>query len=220
MQCAIDGCKRVYAVDVNDEIKRIRAQKCMSMDKDYPKFMKYTHKIPVTKNGRERDYAEIKKDRDRVAKRIDEDIVCPMNWMQECLDKIQMSLRTNTVDTLSFLVEKPKVLATNRQMAKIRSIVEDLDAFTRRFIAASDYDSDDDDDALDLLTNKNEEVYQVVSNMKIAFPTMHRLVSTALGYDGVNREDRKYKQATKYTVKMLNVLYNAKKELFLSCFTR
>ena len=206
-------------MDVNDEIKRIRAQKCMSMDKDYPKFMKYTHKIPVTKNGRDRDYAEIKKDRDRVAKRIDEDIVCPMNWMQECLDKIQMSPQTNTVDTLSFLVERPKAQATHLQMDKIRAIVEDLDAFTRRFLAVNDYD-DGDDDAFDLLVNKNEEIYQVVSKMKIAFPTMHRLISTSLGYDGAARNDRKYKQATKYAVKMLNVLYNAKKDMFLSCFTR
>jgi hypothetical protein len=57
-QVAIDGIKRQYAVDPNDEIARIRDMDCMKREKDYPLFMKYTHKIPVTKNGAERPYED------------------------------------------------------------------------------------------------------------------------------------------------------------------
>lgn len=191
----------------------------MNKEKDFPKFMKYTHKIPVTKNGNERPYEEIKKDRNKVVKRIDDDIICPMNWMQECLEKIQGMTYTQWINTLDFLVEKPKTPATNRQMDKIRRIVKDLDAFARKFNAINQLD-ENDDESLELLINKSEEVYEVVSKMKISFPTMYRLIETTFGYDSRARNDRKYKTATKYAIKTLNVLYRANKDLFLSCFIR
>ena len=220
MQCAIDGCKRLYAVDVNDEIKRIRAQECMNKEKDFPKFMKYTHKIPVTKNGNERPYEEIKKDRNKVAKRIDDEIICPMNWMQECLDKIQGMTRIERLNILNFLVEKPKAHASHKQMSKIRRIIEDLDAFTRYYTFSDNLDYEEDNDNESLLINKSEEIYEAVSKMKIMFPTMYRLIETTFGYDSRARNDTKYKKATKYAIKTLNVLYRANKDLFLSCFIR
>ena len=219
MQVAIDGCKRLYAVDVNDEIKRIRSMKCMSKDKDFPKFMKYTHKIPVTKNGKDRPYEEIKNDRNRVAKRIDDDIVCPMNWMQERLEKIQGASTSDGTDILSLMAEKSKKAPTFNQMNKIRKIIEDYDSFTKHIIATNDFDDEDDLEILKTLEDKSEEVYQIVSKMKISFPTMYRMIEASFGYEGNTRNDRKYKNITKYTVKTMNVLYRANKDLFLSCFT-
>jgi len=43
--------------------------------------MRYTHKIPVTHNGKERPQEEIKSDRKKVEKRIDNELICPMNWL-------------------------------------------------------------------------------------------------------------------------------------------
>lgn len=220
---AIDGCKRIYAVNAEDEIKRIRSKECMNKDKDYPKFMKYTAKIPTTKNGKERDYSDIKADKRKVEKRIDPDIVCPMNWMQECLEKIQGLNSSNGIDIFSLMIEKPKKAPTFKQMNRIRDIVEEYDAFTRYMLTNNNYDDEDDfrnDSGVSLLKEKSEEVYEAVSKMKISLPTMYRLIEASLGYEGNTRNDRKYKKLTRYTTKTLNVLYRANPELFMSCFLK
>ena len=104
-QVAIDGIKRQYAVDPNDEIARIRDMDCMKRKKDYPEFIKYTHKIQMTKNGEERPYDEIKKEKRSVVKRVDKNLVCPMNYLEEYLDKIQGASRGDVVDTSEFFVK-------------------------------------------------------------------------------------------------------------------
>ena len=74
-QVIIDGCKREYEIDGENEIKRISKMSCMTILKktrehtkngslkfmkcDFPKFMKYTREIKYTKNGKELPYSEI-----------------------------------------------------------------------------------------------------------------------------------------------------------------
>ena len=222
MQCAIDGCKRLYAVDVNDEIKRIRSMKCMSMEKDYPKFMRYTSKIPSVKNGKPRSSEDISRDKGKVDKRIDKDIICPMNWMQENLEKIQMdSNKSAGLNILSFLIDKPKNIPSASQMKKIRKIVEELDSFSIYYLKKiSNRDEDSDNEYLSLLISKYEEVYDAVSKMTISVPTMFRLIQTSFGYVGRVNTNAVYSNATKYVSRMLNVLYHANKERFRLCFNR
>lgn len=219
MQVAIDGCKRLYAVNASDEIRRIRAQKCMCKSKDYPKFMKFTHKIPITRNGKERPYKDIAIDKKKVEKRIDKKIICPMNWMQERLERIQGSSTEEYTDDFLYLTERPKARINNNQMNKIRAIVEEFDAFARRYSATAQYD-DDDDFVDNALVDKSEDVYEIVSKMKVNPATMHRLVESTLGYNDSVHKDKIYKKASKYALRTFNVLYRANKELFLGCFVR
>ena len=192
----------------------------MKTKQDYPKFMKYTHKITVTKNGKERSYDEIRKDRNRVERRIDKDMVCPMNWMQENLEKIQGMRINDCENILDYLTDKPEKDPTRKQMAKIRKIIEDYDAFIRRNTDNKDINNEEDEsETIDVLESKADQVYNIVSKMKISLPTMYRLISSSLGYEGHTRNDRKYKKISKYTVRTLNVLYNSNQSLFLSCFT-
>lgn len=215
-QLAIDGCKKIFEINVNDEIKRIRSQKCMDKEKDFPKFMRYTHKIPITKNGKDRPYEEIKKDKDRVVKRIDNDIICPMNWLIECLEKIQGAGSPTGIDIKTLMVEKPKPKATDMQMRKIRKIIEDYDAFTIGYMYNDE--SFPTEYSESLLKNKSEEVYEKISNMKISLSTMYRLIESCMGYNGRTNIDKVYKNATKYATKTLNVLHHSNRERFLSCF--
>ena len=218
MQCAIDGCKRVYAVNVADEIKRVRSMQCMNMEKDYPKFMRYTSKIPSVKNGKPRPHEDISRDKDKVDKRIDKDIVCPMNWMQDNLEKIQMAQYKYSEDINKFLVNRPKEKANDMQMKRIRSIIEEFDSLNRRLLSITD-DNDDDDENNDImlaLSLKTQEVFDVVSKMKMRFSTMYRLVESSLGCEYMVA--KRYKYASKYAIKTLNVLYHANPKMFLSCF--
>lgn len=215
MQCAIDGVKREYAVNPTDEIERIRNMSCMKKERDYPLFVKYTHKIAVTKNGVERPYDDIKKERRSVDKRINNEIVCPMNYLQSHLDKIQGAAKTNTIDTSKLFI-KMKGIANNRQMSKIRELVEEYDSFvTKNMIYA-----EKDNEYLDLIIEKTKDVQEKISKIKISAITMNRLIETCLGFMGRTHIDKKYNEATKHISKTFNLLYHADKEKFLRNFKR
>ena len=215
-QLAIDGCKKVFAVDVNDDIARIRSQPCMNRQFDYPRFMKWTHKIPVTKNGKERPQEDIKTERKKVYKRIDEKLICPMNWLQDCLDKIQGASKDGFVDTKEFFINNPGK-ADNRQMSKIRKIVEEYDGYTKRLMGYL-IDDIEDDEILELLMLKTDETYEKLKGLKMSKVTINRLVGSVIGIDMGVKNDFKYKITSKYTRKMMNLLYNCNREYFLSCF--
>jgi len=217
-QVSIDGCKKVFEVDPNEDILRIRSQQCMNREKDYPKFMKYTHKIAVTKNGKERPYDEIKKDKLKVKQRIDESIVCPMNWLQECLDKIQGISKRNCVETYEYLALRPEgKMAHSRQMSKVREIIENYDFFVKKYMLT--FDEEDEDSILPFI-EKTEKVIQMLRNTRMSQLTIYRLIETSLGLERDTRSDRVYRDASKYTRKMLNMLYMSNKEKFLECFVK
>ena len=214
-QLAIDGCKKIFSVNVNNDILRIRQQPCMNRQKDYPKFMKWTAKIPVTKNGKERPYEDIKQDKKKVCNRIDDKLVCPMNWLQDCLDRIQGSEKDNVIDTHLFLSDRPPGKPKATQMGKIRKAVEEYDWFVKQFMQLY---HDDEDMEIFPLIERTEEIIAKVSGMKISNITIYRLIETALGIEGRTHRDKIYRNATKYTRKMMNVLYQTNREKFLKCF--
>lgn len=213
MQVAIDGIKRQYAVDPNDEIARIRDMDCMKRKKDYPAFMKYTHKIQMTKNGEERPYEEIKKEKSRIFRRIDKNLVCPMNYLQEHLDKIQGASRSDVVDTSEFFV-KLKGKANNRQMSKIREIIEEYDIFVKRHMI----EYADDKDVIYDIIEKTKDVLESLKKLKITAITMNRLIETCLGIMGKTHTESQYNEAVKYVRKTFNLLYHTNPQMFLSNF--
>ena len=102
-QVLIDSCKREYEIDGNAEIERIANLDCMKLNKyyvsqsgkvksykcDFPEFMKYTREIKYTKDGKELPHEEINEMKNKLKRRINKDLVCPMNWLEYWLDKIQ-----------------------------------------------------------------------------------------------------------------------------------
>lgn len=210
-QLAIDGCKRVFEVDVNNDIARIRSQPCMKMEKDYPAFMKWTKDVPLTKNGKERPYADIKEEKDKIKERINKEIKCPMNWLQECLDKIQGIDKKHGIKILDFFVklEKP---ASNRQLSRVRKLIEEYDYYVRGHL-----DYYDDSEGIELLTNYHNKIMESIRSKPINKYTMNRLIETSFGVVGGGR---RYKKATKLTRKMLNMLYQYDKQTFLSNFVK
>ena len=202
-------------MDANDEIERIRNMSCMKRKKDFPLFMKYTHKIPVTKNGAERPYEEIKQERRKVNRRIDHSIVCPMNYLETHLDKIQGSERTHAVNTYEYFI-KMKGKADNRQMSKIRELIEEYDAFVTKMMIYAD----DNPDYYALILLRTQELQDTISKMKVSAVTMNRLIETCLGVMGQANTDAQYNDATKYISKTFALLHRMNKEKFLRNFKR
>lgn len=224
-QVAIDSCKREYEVDPIVEIERIKKMDCMNLTKDVwvgdklkkvrcdlPEFMKYTKEVKFTKNGVEIPYEEVKEKRDKIKGRINQNLVCPMNWLQEILDNIQMASNENTTPTEEFFI-KMNGKGNAYQMTKIIKIVQEYDNFI-----LDNLHRQDDEDFIGELLEYIENIKTTLSKIKIGnIITINRLIETSLGLEKLNN-NFKENQSIKYTRKLLNLLYKMNKEKFLINF--
>lgn len=219
-QIIIDGCKREYEVDAISEIERIKKMDCMNIIKDgkkcdFPLFMKYTKEIPTTSNGKELPYDEIKQKRGKVKNRINDNLICPMNWLQEWLDKIQGMSQSSTTPTTNFFI-KMQGHASSRQMTKIRKLVEEYDRFIK-----INHDRLFNDDFSEEFKETTEQFLLNIHKVKISnIVTINRMIETALSLDKVNNNPLYKKHiGSKYSRRLLNTLYQMDKDKFLLNFT-
>lgn len=73
---------------------------------------------------------------------------------------------------------------------------------------------------MDEFKEKSQEVLNSISSCKISKITMNRLIASVLGIDMQIGDKKKYRDASKYTRKMLNAMYKYDKEKFLSNFIK
>ena len=228
-QVIIDGCKREYEINGEDEIKRISRLPCMMITKEYvdkkgtikkakcdfPVFMKYTKEIKCTKAGKELPFEEVNDKKEKLKNRINYDLQCPMNWLEEWLDKIQGSSTSSTTPTEEFFI-KMNGKPNNRQMSKIRTLIEKYDLFTK-----SIHVSESDEEVIaDKLIIESNALLDELRKMKIGnIVTINRLIETSLGLEtGIGASKRLIGTNTRYTRKILNYLYKMNKDKFLINF--
>ena len=221
-QVIIDGCKREYEIDGNKEIDRISKLDCMTMKIpgtkkkcDFPEFMKYTREIKYTKDGKELPQEEIDESKSKLKSRINRDLLCPMNWLEDWINKIQNASTSDTIPTSEFFI-KMNGEANRRQMTKIMKIIEEYDLSVKN----AKINMTDNDDYILFLANKNAEIILELSKMKIRnVITINRLIEIALG---LSKETGASKKRTynpeKHTRKILNLLYKIDKNRFLMNF--
>lgn len=230
-QVIIDGCKREYEIVGEDEIKRISKLPCMTMTKetgeytkngkpkvvkcDFPEFMKYTKEIKYTKDGKELPHEEVDEKKAKLKGRINYDLQCPMNWLEEWLDKIQGSSTSDTTPTSEFFV-KMNGKPNNRQMSKIRSFVEKYDLFVKSIHISES----DEEEIADKLIIESSLLLDELNKIKIGnIVTINRLIETSLGLEtGVGASKKLVGINTRYARKMLNCLYKMNKDKFLINF--
>lgn len=230
-QVIIDGCKREYEIIGEDEIKRISKLPCMIMTKetgnytksgksqvvkcDFPEFMKYTKEIKYTKDGKELPYEEIDEKKNKLRDRINYELQCPMNWLEEWLDKIQGSSTSDTIPTSEFFL-KMNGKPNNRQMSKIRLLIERYDLFTKSIHVSES----DDEIVTEKLIVESNLLLDELNKIKIGnIVTINRLIETSLGLEtGVGVSKKLVGVNTRYTRKMLNCLYRMNREKFLLNF--
>ena len=119
-QVIIDGCKREYEIDGNKEIDRISKLPCMNIKRivgytesgkpkykkyDFPEFMKYTREIKYTKDGKELPQEEVDESKNKLKSRINRELLCPMNWLEDWINKIQNASTVETIPTEYFFVK-------------------------------------------------------------------------------------------------------------------
>lgn len=227
-QVEIDSSKREYEIDSREEIKRISKLPCMSLTKtievdddkfktnkcDFPEFMRYTKEIPYTKDGKELPYETVSKNKKKLRNRINPDLQCPMNWLEEWLDKIQNISSNNAVPTKDFFV-KMQGDGNRRQMSKIRELVETYDRYVRYYTL----NCNDNNYNVGDMVSISREILDRLCKIRIGnVITINRLIETALGLETNNNKSLFYKDGQKYTRKMLNLLYKMDKNKFLNNF--
>ena len=227
-QLVIDSCKRSYEIDGEDEIKRISQLPCMSLTKqiedesgkiktikcDFPEFMKYTREIKYTKDGKDLPLETISKNKSKLRNRINYDLQCPMNWLEEWLDKIQNISSNNSIHTKEFFI-KMQGDANRRQMSKIQKLAECWDGYIKNYTITKN-----DNDAFFCMVDVSRGIVDELSKIKIGnIVTINRLVELALGLSNeVGASHKRKYDPSKYTRKVLNLLYKSNKDKFLANF--
>lgn len=229
-QVIIDGCKREYEIDGNKEIERISKLPCMCIKRivgytdsdkpkykkhDFPEFMKYTREIKYTKDGKELPQDEIDESKNKLKSRINRNLLCPMNWLEDWINKIQNASTTETIPTSSFFI-KMNGEANRRQMTKMMKLIENYDLS----IKSAKINILDSDEYISFLSEKNIEIISELSKMKIKnVITINRLIEIALGLSSETgaSKNRTY-NPEKHTRKILNLLYKMDKNKFLMNF--
>ena len=228
-QLIIDGCKREYEVSGMDEIKRIGQQDCMhrtimtfedgvlkEKKYDFPLFMKYTRPIPYTKNGKELPFSEINKSKKKLRDRVDPSLVCPMNWVEEKLDKIQNASTSDSIPTEKFFIKingKPKY----KQVSKIIQLAKEYDEW---IMESTKPLYDPDSNFKEQLSLKAKYYADEVGKIRSNNPaTINKLIEYSLGLNiSGNYKNAAIKSARKYGIKIMSLLYRANRTKFLSNF--
>ncbi|AGK97649.1 hypothetical protein [Clostridium pasteurianum] len=199
-QVAIDNSKRQYAVVVSDEIDRIRdleyMQRTTTNDKDHevkarPYFWQY------------------------VSKKVKKDSLiwcdCPMNYLQNSLDKIKNADRPkDSIDNTKFIqIQKGK--ENDRQLNNIQEAIKKYDDKVKKHndLIADGTIEEDEEKWTKKQTIMQKDVVDYVKGLEIKEKTMQILIGRALSENGMD---------TKYKKKLLNALYQAHKDTFLTCF--
>lgn len=231
-QVIIDGCKREYEIDGNKEIDRISKMTCMTIKeqcgatksgkpkyrkKDFPEFMKYTREIKYTKDGKEFPQEEIIESKDKLKSRINDELLCPMNWLEYWIDKIQNASTSDTTPTSNFFI-KMNGNKNKHQMSKIMGIIIDYDNYIKELNCNS---IRDDEEYVKAIVEKSSSVLEQLQKIKIGnIVTINRIIEVALGISsevGMSCS-RKY-NPQKYTRKTLSLLYKMDKKRFLMNFS-
>lgn len=228
-QLIIDGCKREWIVDGMEEVKRIMQQDCMhrtimtfedgvlkEKKYDFPLFMKYTRPIPYTKNGKELPFSEINKSKKKLRDRVDPSIICPMNWVEKRLDKIQNNTTSEAIPTENFFIKisgKPEY----RHINKIIYLAKEYDSWIADATKPIYSNDNDFKEQLALMAKYySDEVAKIRTKNS---STINKLIEYSLGLNlGGNYKEAAVKSARKYGIKIMNLLYRTDSTKFLSNF--
>jgi hypothetical protein len=226
-QIVIDSCKREYEIDGEAEMKRISKSPYMVIKKktangksfkcDFPLFMKYTREIKCTKDGVALPEQEIACNKRKLHRRINHSLVCPMNWLEDCFDRIPRAIYTDTVDTLEY-VHKIDGYGHYRQQMKILKIIESYDNFVKYTKA----NCNDNQIAVNLVIEKFETTIFELKKIKIGnINTINKLILIALNMkENIGTNKPLQVKGRRLARRILNCLYKMNKEKFIKNFKK
>lgn len=156
-----------------------------------------------------------KKDKEKLADKIDNDINCPMNYLLEALNNVRFGKYGGAVPTEEFFTgftDKP----SKGHMGKLRKIASECNTKAQWIVR----NIESPEDRLVFMSQLYDEAVEEMKKVKTKSPaTMARLVEVAFGYDRNGTIGTAEKKVlNKYTRVMLKLLYRMNRDAFLSCF--
>ena len=214
-QLAIDSAKRKFDVDIPAEIKYLKSQLDIEQN-GLPYFWQITKKDKRKARTNEQRRKMIKDNKEKIEKKINPKLVCPMNYMYSLdLSKYKSDIKTIPIE--QFLV--PTFAPTNRKKnAKIEKLIEKY-AFT--ITEAEIQDTDWYDGTNILLMDNFEELVKDIRQTGISgnyIGLMQWLINRAFR---ISEQTKNSKSKTNVNKPILmKVLYEVNPDAFLSCFTK
>lgn len=188
-EISIDSAKRMYDVDIEQQIKHLKKNKYLNTNK--PLFFKY-----VSKN--EKIHNKIEK------------YETSMDYLQEVIENIYVAEGRDTIDLEKLLKDLDGRKVKNRQVEGIVKAITDMTNKIKSI--ESTYRNKIDEDAKKEKYNawddvKNEHMHKI-KKYKIKAETVYVII----------KEVFRDRIKCKYKIELLNVLYNTNKEVFLEVF--
>lgn len=193
-QVAIDSAKRNFAIDVTSELERIQRQKCMRVEKKYPRF-----------------FADVQINKGKKIKNADIKIYkCPMDILYQIIDEEVVDMRGATSspvdieDLMNLSADNIYKARERKQFIRITKAIEECN----KKIKELDRDSED---FFEQATEEYEACANWIKGLKIRKETFQALLVLAFGIKGLEID---------YGSRLLTLLYEKDKVMFLNCFKK
>lgn len=226
-QVAVDSSKRRFIVgengdDLNKEIERLRNE---LPNKQKPLFWQYVSESYMKKNieirlkntkssnwrclnAKERKNKVIEEQKHMINKL--KKYNCPMNMIIEEIGLIKRGKRIKGIGDNEFIVlHGNSKNRDTKQAKKIDLLIEEFDNKCKNINYDLSIDEEDKDNFINILY---EEYIHKIKKLKININTMSLMINRTLG------DNNKIKNNSNLKTKMLNILYNNNKDIFIKCF--
>lgn len=199
-QIAIDNAKKQYSINIEKEIDRIIKLDCIK---------KYNNMLP--------NWFKYIKDDVKTNRLLKEDkCTCTMQHLQSAIDSIKnITNNKNNIDTAELLKDIKINGNTNYpQIQNIEKLILNYDnkvKYTKKLAKKYKWDNDKIEEKV---RDTRDNVITRIGNMKLTEETMYYLVKNAIKIEELEDKE-KQSDNKKCNRKMLNVLYNTQKDLFM-----
>ena len=215
-QICVDSSKRKFDLDTTEEIHYIKSQLDIE-ENGLPLFWQITKKDKRKARTNEQRKQMIRANKEKIEKKINPKLVCPMNYMY-LLNLNRYRSDTKTIPIEQFLV--PVAVKEKRKRSeKIEKMIE------KYALAVTNAESSQETDWYDgtnlLLMDNFEELIKDIRKTGISSNytgLMHWLINRAFRIPEQTKNCNSKVNANKPV--LLKVLYEVNPEAFLSCFTK
>lgn len=203
-QIAIDNAKRVYAISINDELKRIK-QSLNIKENGYPQFWKLIQDKKLSKQN--------KKYFDR--EKINSKLKCPMNYMSEL--KIPSYNPPFNILSMDYFFDKIYETSTRGLRKKCKKVEELITDFSLELLNDKDYNILQRDD-FEKLIEKLRTVYLSSNYMKLISLMIDRAFYITSGTK--RNKDTISSNTNKNKSLLLKTLYDINPKAVIKCFSK
>lgn len=212
-QLAIDSAKRSFDVDIPSEIARIKAD--MEMDKNgLPYFWQITKKDKRKARTDEIRSKRAKENKEKISKKVNEKLICPMNYIYELkLKKYKSSIPT--VPTKEFII-RHKINLDRKIARKVEQLIEKYSF--RIYNVETQSDMWYEDNEL-LLIEDFDELIKDIRNANISgryVGLMSWMIDRAFHIP--HQANSSYSKLDKNRPLLFKTLYEVNPKCFLQCF--